>query len=483
MAAPPFPVYLSRVAVNERPLNPPGRPAGDAPPGAHAPAWTWRRIAVWAALALAAVGWCGPAFVQGLRPAGHIMDFGQEWLSARNLLNGQPVYQEQLPAWERTTGQHPDPTAMLEWNAHPPTAVLLALPFAWMDYPDAQLAWNVVSLGALAGSLYLVWRGLGAPFTVWMLLPTVALLLVCNPLTVQLLQGQLNLILLLLIVAAWASDRSGRPWWAGAFLGVAAAVKLFPGFLFLYFLLRRRWRSVAAGAVCFAVVTGATAALEGQLSYMTYVTEVLPGLEKYRADWLNCSLTGFWFRLFNPDASRKVTPLWQAPALASAGALVSSALVVACLAPVVWRARGRDGGDRAFALSVTAMLLISPITWNHYLLLLLPPAAWLWLRLPRGPARAALAPVLVLFWVPADWLFASVMGRYVLDYQARMAGPAAAPWQVLTGISAQFYALLGLFVLGLVEAKWPGARPPASPVSAGGAAPAGAARGEAAKPA
>ena len=66
-------------------------------------------------------------------------------------------------------------------NAHPPSSVLLALPLARLNYPDAFLAWSLISLAALALSLWIVVRHLGIPFSAWSLAPTLTLLLVCNP--------------------------------------------------------------------------------------------------------------------------------------------------------------------------------------------------------------------------------------------------------------------------------------------------------------
>src|SRR5207253_2522977 len=172
----------------------------------------------------------------------------------------------------------------LEVNAHPPTSVLLAVPLARLDYPDAFLVWSLSSLAALAASVWLVVRHLRIPFSVWALAPALTLLLACNPFRQQMNQGQLNLVLLLLLTGVWVADRSARPGWAGALLGAATAIKLFPAFLFLYFLLRRQRRVVAAGVLSFAVLTGLTAALLGPATYRCYVEEVLPQVAQFR-DW------------------------------------------------------------------------------------------------------------------------------------------------------------------------------------------------------
>src|SRR3989442_1571040 len=64
-------------------------------------------------------------------------------------------------------------------------------------------------------------------------------------------------ILLGLIVATAVELEQGREARAGGWLGLARAIKGFPALVFLYFLVRRRWRGLAAG---LAVAAGLTVA-------------------------------------------------------------------------------------------------------------------------------------------------------------------------------------------------------------------------------
>jgi len=416
--------------------------------------WSWQRCAVWGVIALLVVLWQGRDFIHSLRPAGQC-DFVQEWASARNLFEGHPIYEDQEVSLARHLGFHrnpDDPTDrfFLRYNAHPPTSVLLGVPLAWLDYPDATLAWNLISLAALAVSLWLMNRGLHVTASPWALLPLVTFLLLCGPFRQQVIQGQLNLVLLLLLTGTWAADRSGRPLLAGTLLGAATAIKLFPGFLVLYLLLRRDWRAVAAAAVSFTILTGLTAGVLGTAAYRDYVGNVLPQLAPYESDWLNASFAGFWSRLFNPTSHQNsVIPLWHSPALAGAGTLVCRLAVVALL---VWGLRQmRTPGDRdlGFGLVLVGMLLVSPVCWDHYFLLLFLPVLVLWQRL-RGAG-------------PARWLFVVIPAVFCINmklYYARLIPPGlvggtAGPAQALTVVALPFYALLAMFVVGLVVLRPP----------------------------
>src|SRR5262249_1217185 len=240
---------------------------------------------LWALLAVLICVLQGRDFVSSLRPAaGEGVGFFLDWASARNVLEGRPGFTPQAASVGRYLGYRPA-KLFTQKNAHPPPSVLLALPFAGLDYPEATLAWNLVSLVALAVSLLLVIRTLGLPFSLWSLCPLITLLLLCNPLLQQVNHGQLSLLLGLLVTGTWVAERSGRPKLAAALLGTAMAIKLFPGFLFLYFVLRRQWQIVAAGATTFVAITVLTLVVLGCLSptgfdagiqaYASFLEEVL----------------------------------------------------------------------------------------------------------------------------------------------------------------------------------------------------------------
>jgi hypothetical protein len=427
-----------------------------APKALFPPRWQRRH---WL-LALAAVVVCAVqfwGFVTSLRPPrGLILDFSQEWASARNLLNGRPVYTDQEKALADYLGFHRDPNDpadrfFLKVNAHPPTSVLLAVPLAWLDYPDAFLIWNLFSVALFGLSLWLVARELQLQPTLWWLLMLCALVLVCNPFRQQVNQAQLNMVLLALIVGAWACDRQERPGWAGVLVGMATAVKLFPGFLLVYFLLRGRWKAVFAGAASFAVCTALTVLVVGVGTYEDYYREVLPQVVNFRDWWINASLPGLFSKLFD-GRSGHVIPLWHQPELVTIGSAVCAVGLVGVLFAAIRGSRTREEQDLTFGLALVTMLLVAPITWDHYYLLLLVPLALLWIRLRRLGGWQWL----FLLCVAALWIFPKIILDTILKPGERL-GQVATPFQVLFIISYQCYALLGLFLVNAV-AVWRGRR-------------------------
>ena len=330
-------------------------------------------------------------------------------------------------------------------NAHPPTSVLLFLPLAGMEYRPALLAWNLAGLVMLGVGLAIVYRQLELSLPAWSVFPTLAILLLCRPLLVQLFHGQLNLALLVLVTAAWAAARSGQPRWAGALVGAAMSIKVFPGFLFLYLILRRQWSAVAVGALTVALLTGITAAVLGPGVYLTYVRDVLPRLESFRSSWFNASLVGFWTRLFNPATLEEhVEPLWRSSAAARTGIVVSWIAVVAAVTWSVRRARTRIHLDHAFGASVTGMLLCSPITWDHSFVLLLVPIAVLWVNLP-GFGVAKLLLIISLAALSQEPLCRVIIPGGTLQ-------GVALPVHTLTVVSYHCYAMVSIMILSAARA-------------------------------
>jgi len=390
------------------------------------------------------------AFVGAVRHApGIVSDFYQDWASGRNWWNGLPVYTDHRITIPRYIGPVDPFCLRVEFNAHPPSSILVMIPWSLLEYRAALLAWNLLSLGMLVASLEIIRRSFALPATLGLIAPVVIFLLLSHPLLMQLFHGQWNLILLLLVTGAWAAAQSGRSAWAGVLLGAATAIKLFPGFLFLYFLARRQWTVVMAGALAFGMLTGLTTAVLGPDVYRVYFQEVLPRLDPIRSSWYNASLVGFWTRLFDPaTAEVHVLPMLRSRLALRGAVLLSGLAVVATVGHVVRSATTRTALDHAFGLAVTGMLLVSPITWDHSLLLLLLPVSILW----HDPPRSEMAKLCLVLSLGAIWFLNQRLLCARLIPGGLLEG-FASPAHSLTVLAYPFYALTTLFVIAAVRAR------------------------------
>jgi alpha-1,2-mannosyltransferase len=184
-------------------------------------------------------------------------------------------------------------------------------------------------------------------------------------------------------------------WWiSGLLVGLAAGVKLTPAVSGLYFLGARRWGTVVFSAVVFLATIGVSALVVGdQARY--YFTELLGDASRVGpiGTSFNQSWRGGISRILGHDAGY--------------GPIVVAALVItAVLTFLAWRAT--TGDDRLGRIVVVQLfgLLLSPISWTHHWVWVLPLMIWLLhgpLRRLRG-ARALGWGWLVLTLVGVPWL-------------------------------------------------------------------------------
>ncbi|HET8644411.1 MAG TPA: glycosyltransferase family 87 protein, partial [Vicinamibacteria bacterium] len=271
--------------------------------------------------------------------------------------------------------------------------MLFFLPLLPLSYWAAFVAWGVASLLCLWAVCALTLRLVGAPaWAAFGLLGALALVAL-PPIRENFVEGQLNVAVMAGVVAAWVAYRAGRPVPAGVCLGAAFALKPIPGLFFLYFLWKREWRLLAAAAGALTFFNLAGLALAGPDGFWLYATVNYPD---HAAVWPaypdNASLRGFFTRLFGPSS-------WRRPPYPIAGlSLALWALAGATLAGLAWlaarrasqapHARPPSGADFDLAMLCTLSLLVAPIIWPHYYVVLVPAiviiAAYL---LPRAGRR------------------------------------------------------------------------------------------------
>jgi hypothetical protein len=170
--------------------------------------------------------------------------------------------------------------------------------------------------------------------------------------------GQINVLLVALVFADARLLRTGNRS-AGVLIGLAAAVKLTPAMFIGYLLLTRRWRAAATAA---GTAAGATllAAVVAPAASRLFWTEALWDTERIGSlSYVsNQSLMGVLARL-DPDPPRGA---W----------LLLVAATVAVWAVRAHRIPAAHNDLAGFALTAVAGCLISPITWVHHLVWLIP---------------------------------------------------------------------------------------------------------------
>jgi hypothetical protein len=170
-----------------------------------------------------------------------------------------------LQKWMDDPFEYPPPFLLF------PRAALLATD----DFLAIRAGWFVFqALGLIVVAAWLArWVGGRDGQLAFLLLPV---LLASLPTMLGLQFGQFHIATLLLSVAAMICFEERRPAVGGALLAVATVSKLFPAFLLVYLLARRRWREVAwtlAGCVVFSL---AGLAVLGWTPFEAFLTYQLP---------------------------------------------------------------------------------------------------------------------------------------------------------------------------------------------------------------
>jgi hypothetical protein len=262
---------------------------------------------------------------------------------------------------------------------YPAPAAFLMVPFGLLPWKLAVVAFTLVLIGSLVLALRLLrvtdWRCYAAA-------------LACMPMTSSITIGTLSPLLLLAVAAAWRY-RNRRLWVAAALVG-AIVTKIFLWPMVFWLIATRRFRTAAA-TVGLGIVTvvGSWAILgfDGLREYPHRISRVA-GLEQ--------------------DRSYSPFSLARALGLSSSDArFMVAILAVMAIAAIILLARGHDGDRRAFVAAVGAGLILSPIVWPHYLVILFAPiaiyrqrlsAAWvlpLFFWLLPGPESHGSAPWIV----------------------------------------------------------------------------------------
>lgn len=289
---------------------------------------------------------------------------------------------------------------------YPPLAAILFVPLALVPYGVALVGWTLLTAALLWWCLAVVLRHVAPALAdadhrmlaAWLL----PLALVAEPVRETLAFGQINVILMALVLADTLTRRPLLP--RGVLIGLAAAVKLTPAVFILVFMVQRRWR---AAAVTFLAGVGftlaaATVSLDNSLTYWlgTLRDTGRIGNEAYAS---NQSLRGLLARLVEPGGQAPAV-LWLVLVAASLGLILTAMLRVA--------RHGRTLG--VVLLAATVALVCSPVSWSHHWVWLIPLAVTLlgvaWRRRSAVAAALGLLTSAAVYSSP-HWLLPNDFGR------------------------------------------------------------------------
>ncbi|OBH12802.1 mannosyltransferase [Mycobacterium sp. E3247] len=292
---------------------------------------------------------------------------------------------------------------------YPPFAAVVFYPLSLLPFGVVAFAWQIATMAALYAAIRISQRLMGVATgddghrtaMVW-----TAVAIWIEPLRSTFDYGQVNV---LLMVAVLGAALTARWWLSGLLVGVAAGIKLTPAIAGVYLVGVRRWAAAAFSFVVFLGTVGVSVLVVGdQTRY--YFTKLLGDAHRVGpiATSINQSWRGGISRILGYDAG------FGPPVLAAIA-------VTAVLAVLAWRAL--EPSDRLGRLLVVELfgLLLSPISWSHHWVWVVPLMIWAIHGPPRERPGARI--------VGGGWLALTIVGvPWLLLFAQPTIWQVSRPW-------------------------------------------------------
>ncbi|MEO9327577.1 mannosyltransferase [Gordonia aurantiaca] len=315
---------------------------------------------------------------------------------------------------------------------YPPFAAVVLYPLSLIPWDIVAIGWQLATFASLYACVVLALRLVGKTTDVQF---TAALwtapAIWCEPVRVTLDYGQINLFLMLgtLLAVYWARRPSPSPGdrgviGSGVLIGLMAGIKLTPAVTGLWYLAARRPWGALWAAISFVDTVLGCLLLFPEVT-RTYYGTLLGDAKRIGPvqEVMNQSLRGTLSRFVDHDVE-------------SGWIWFVGVLVAAVFAILAWR--GMATSDLLGILLVVQFfgLLVSPISWVHHWVWVVPLAIWL----VHGPgarrpgARAVLAMWVVVAGIGVPWVLR------VLDEYGPRPGDAVdaifgAAWPIATFVT------------------------------------------------
>ncbi|MBL1077280.1 DUF2029 domain-containing protein [Nocardia sp. 2] len=343
---------------------------------------------------------------------------------AERALHGEPLY---------TT-----PTLRGLLYTYTPFSALAFIPVAVVPWTYLSPLWLAVNMLALFTAILLCWKILGYRPSTWLTGISALLAFSCvflEPVRTTFYYGQINLMLMVLVL--WDFSRAEDSRLRGIGTGLAAGIKLVPGYFIVQYLVLRQWRTALTAAATFAATIVVAWIILPADSRQYWLSTFLKS-DRIAPDThpSNQSLRGTLAHLSDGAA-----PTWLWLLIAGTVAGVSLTLVAAL----------ERHGDRLFAVTLAGLTAcaVSPFSWSHH---------WVWF-VPLLVLLVHKAQTRPSWWIAAVALYAaSAAWPYRWDDTYVSIGLFLyPPWWTIGPILMNDYLIVYGFVL--LAAAWTVAAP------------------------
>jgi alpha-1,2-mannosyltransferase len=265
---------------------------------------------------------------------------------------------------------HTDPYQLIQADGtyiYPPISLLLFTALTPLPVMIAGVVWAAFSIILLLASVWLLLKQYHATKNRIILLVTGILVFNFFPVKFTLGMGQINNVMLFLIVLAMYAGNKGKDGLAGAFYGTSIALKYMPLFILPYLFIRKKWRTLLG--VCITILglffAGFIILMPAASSY--FFTHVLFHTALFSSWYVyyNQALSGFLLRDF---------PMYSAQQLAFVRIGISLLfLLITGYVVVKRKLQKKDNPDLEISVFIILNLLLNTFSDQHHFVLFLIP--------------------------------------------------------------------------------------------------------------
>lgn len=244
-------------------------------------------------------------------------------------------------------------------SGYPPFTYFFYIPLTILPITAAQIAFTLLSFVSILGSVYLSLKIVFKKFNLYLFLLVSSLTLVSFPTKFTLGMGQVNTIVLFLLLYSFFLYSKNKPITTGVLFGIAIILKPVFGFFLLFFILKNEWKVIFYSLV--TVFTGLLGSLiyYGSTLWFYWIKDIVGPLMNFggREVYYNQGFLGFVSRLTTNISVRKFSE-W------------SSSLF---LIPVFLYSIKQRNDVLTLSGIIVSLLLIDSLSWQHHFIWLIFP--------------------------------------------------------------------------------------------------------------
>ena len=314
----------------------------------------------------------------------------------------------------------------------PPFYGMLFQPFVEMNGLTVLFWYRWVTV-VIAIVAVVIWWQTVKPAWYWAL-PAVAMLGMFRPLVDTIANGQIDVMLLCLIILCYWALYHHRDGLAGGMIAVATLFKIYPVLLLGFLIIKGRWRAIGGFIVGMLVCNGISIAVMGWDAHRTYVFDVLPRIEGTTSWVENQTISGFVTRWFDVPFEAHIFAVHGVTVFTQ----ICSLIIVAIVGVLALRnaAPQSTGFALQYAAFVVLMVFAVPAAWMHYQTILSVVFLWLLYHLRQQTLSVRHA-----------WVIGLSYGLIAFGNQWSFNNRIDYGFITTIGVSYKFYGMVLLFVL------------------------------------